>query len=118
MKMERGKSEPRLNLRPTAAELAELRRRARVKEKTLSRYLIERGLSDVGAEGAVDPRELELKDRAVFELRRAGHNLHRIAERVTGEAGNVSRPQIEEAIREMVEAARALGATFEEERGG
>ena len=118
MEMERGQSEPRLNSRPTAVELAELRRRAQVKEKTLGRYLIERGLSDVEAEGAADPRELELKERAVFELRRAGHNLHRIAERVTGEAGNVSRQQIEEAIREMVAAARTLDATFGEERGG
>jgi len=115
--MERGKSEPRLNLRPTAAELAELRRRARVKEKTLSRYLIKRGLSDVETEGAADPRELELKERAVFELRRAGHNLDRIAERVTGESVNVSRPQIEDAIKEMVAAARTLGAGFEEQGG-
>lgn len=118
MGMEKGKSEPRFNLRPTAAELAELRRRARVKGKTLSRYLIERGLSDVETEGAADPRELELKERAVFELRRACHNLDRIAERSSRAAGNISAEQIESAIKEMITAARTLGATFEEEREG
>ncbi len=114
--MEQGKSEPRFNLRPTAAELAELRRRAHVKEKTLSRYLIERGLSDVETEGAADPCELELKERAVFELRRAGHNLNRTTERSSRAASNVSVEQIESAIKEMVTAARTLGATFEEGR--
>ena len=109
---------PDFTLRPTVEELEELRRLAKATGKSLNRYLIERGLSTEEPICDAHPSEYELKERAVFELRRAGHNLRRIAERVTGESGNVSRPQIEEAIREMVAAARMLGATFEEERGG
>lgn len=116
--MDGNKKIPDFTLRPTVEELERLRELARATGKSLNRYLIERGLAPAEAHVISDSCEHELRERAVFELRRAGHNLHRISERVTGEAGNVSRPQIEEAIREMVAAARTLGATFEEERGG
>ena len=100
----RKKARRKLTVRPTPDELVLLRRRARgFGYKSLSRYLIERGLRDGVMIQSTDREKLE---RLLFEVRKIGNNLNRIAVALSKGKGTYSQA-IFDRVLEQVE--RVLG---------
>ncbi len=100
---------PRPSVRVTDDEICELRKRAKDAKLSLSRYLVECGL---GSENPPDPRERELREHALFEIRKAGAGLNLIVRRLDRQAMTLDKEQIERAIRETAEAMKALFDAF------
>ena len=90
-------------VRPTPEQLEQLHeRKKRFGYKSLSKYLIERGLREGELITIVDRRKV---DRLLFEVRKLGVNLHQIARRLN----EGKRPHSQEQIdRATAEAARIL----------
>ena len=99
----------RPSVRATDDELCELRKRAKSAKLSLSRYLVECGLR---SGNPPDPRERELRERALFEVRKAGVNLNQVARCLNQQAGIVSREQVELAISATMEALKLLSDAF------
>ncbi|MDQ3685649.1 MAG: MobC family plasmid mobilization relaxosome protein [Acidobacteriota bacterium] len=90
------KEKPKITVRPTDGELKLLHARAAsFGYKSLSKYLIERGLRD-GA--MIQTPERERVERLLFEVRKIGVNINQIAHGMN--AGNVGYPkaQLERAM--------------------
>lgn len=98
--------------RMTPDEHAELRRRARSLQLSLSRFLVESGL----APSSLPPAEArEERDRALFHQRRAGDLLARLTHAL--ERGTAVPPTaLDEALRAHAAASSKLAAAYE--RGG
>jgi hypothetical protein len=90
-------------VRPTPEQLKLLHeRKSRFGYKSLSKYLIERGLSAGEMVAVVDRSKI---DRLLFEVRKLGVNIHRISHRLN----EGKRPHSQEQInRATSEAARIL----------
>lgn len=86
------------HVRCNKTELENLHNRAAESNLSLSRFLVECSLA---AENQPDPKERELREKALFELRRAGANLNRIAKRNNQNSGAVSNTQIEKVMKEI-----------------
>ena len=87
-----------ISVRPTPEQLDELHERAAsFGYKSVSQYLIERGLRD-GA--MIQTPERERVERLLFEVRKIGVNINQIAHQMN--AGNVGYPK--------AQLARAMGA--------
>lgn len=99
----------RPSVRATDDELCELRRRAKNSKLSLSRYLIECGLR---SENPPDPRERELRERALFEIRRAGASLNHIVKRWDQQVMTLDREQIEGALRAAAQAMKVLSDAY------
>ena len=63
-------------VRLTEAEKSTIEKNAKKSELSVSRYLVRSG---VGDERGLDPAERELREQAIYELRRVGVNLNQIA---------------------------------------
>lgn len=63
-------------VRLTEAEKETIEKNAKKSELSVSRYLVRSG---VGDERGLDPAERELREQAIYELRRVGVNLNQIA---------------------------------------
>ncbi len=112
---------PRVSLRLSAEELAELQRRARGSgAASLNRYLIERGLASNAsgmAEGATPSGQGqgELWERAVFEIRKVSHSLRVLSARVgsskegrQASLGSTANLKMERALAETRAAVAAI----------
>lgn len=96
-------------VRCTEQELESLHRRATDAELSLSRYLVECGLQ---SQNAPDPGARELRERAVFELRKAGVNLNQVAKRLNQPTGTIAVQQVESALRAVETAAQMVSSSF------
>jgi len=109
-KQRRRRGVPRKNVsvRPTLDQHEALLNRAEsFGYKSLSRYLIERGLREGEMIVSADR---ELIERLLFEVRRAGQNLNLIARRVCSPTGgNVSSDAVERAAREVARVTGEVG---------
>ena len=63
-------------VRLTEAEKQKIERSAKQSQLSISRFLVRSG---VGDERGLDPAERELREQAIYELRRVGVNLNQIA---------------------------------------
>jgi hypothetical protein len=91
-------------VRPTPEELEVLhRRKASFGYKSLSKYLIERGLRDGEMIALVDERKV---DRLLFEVRKIGVNLNQIARRLNEGKRSYSQEVIDRATRQVAEILR------------
>ena len=97
-------------VRPTEAELAELhRRKASFGYKSLSKYLIERGLNPGQAITLLDEAKV---GRLLYEVRRLGVNLNQIAQRLN-QGRRLSSPQeLERAIKLTSEILAEIGGAI------
>ena len=91
-------------VRVTADELARLKARAAGQGRSLSRYLVERGLAD-GADAW--PERHLAHEQAMVELRRAGAALARIARHLDAGWG-VPGCRLGDALAELTRAAEAV----------
>jgi hypothetical protein len=107
--MPRRKQYPKHALaRMTADEHAELRRRARGAEISLSRFLVESGL----VPPRLPPAEArDERDRALFHQRRAGDQLARLSHALERGAP-VPPAALEEALRAHAAASSAVAAAY------
>jgi uncharacterized membrane-anchored protein len=88
-------------VRPTEDELTTLhQRKAKFGYKSLSKYLIERGLRDGEMIALVDERKV---DRLLFEVRKIGVNLNQIARRLNEGKRSYSQEVIDRATRQVAE---------------
>lgn len=100
----------RPSVRPTEDQLRKLKERAVAREMSVNQYLLVCGLSD----GYVpNVEELELRERAVFEIRWAVHELSKINRRLD-RSFEVSSEKVNSALDQTLEAARLVGAAFGE----
>ncbi len=84
-----------------------LKQKARAANLTLNDYLIECGLN---GDAPPNPRERELREHAVFEIRKVSYNLDRIAKRLNGGSG--SSEQVQKAINEAIAAVKMVTEAF------
>jgi hypothetical protein len=83
-------------VRPTEDELATLhQRKAKFGYKSLSKYLIERGLRDGEMIAIMDRRKV---DRLLFEVRKLGVNINQMARRLNEGKRNYSQEVIDHAV--------------------
>jgi hypothetical protein len=108
-KQSRGREGLGILIRAKGDERERLKKRARAANLTLNDYLIECGLT---TGNPPDPRERELRERAVFEIRKVSFSLDRIAKRLNkGSAGD----QVQVAIRETTAAVEIVATAFTKE---
>ena len=95
---------PKLTIRPKPDELELLHRRARsFGYKSLSKYLIERGLREGVMIQSADREKLE---RLLFEVRKIGWQISQIARRMSKDNATYSQAELDRVMRQ---AERALG---------
>ena len=99
-----------ISVRPTPEQLDALHERASsFGYKSVSQYLIERGLRD-GA--MIQSPERERLERLLFEVRKVGININHIARGMkTGDKG-YSQQQLDRAIREVTRVMKDIGQEF------
>lgn len=100
-----------VSVRPTPEQLDELHARAAAFGfKSLSQFLIDRGLREGGLIMSVDRERLEM---LLFEVRKLGRNVNQIARAVNSNGGRYPVTQLDraaaEAERLIGEVAEALG---------
>lgn len=101
-----------VSVRPTPDQLQLLHERAEsFGFKSLSKYLIERGLREGELIMSVDRERLE---RLLFELRRVGRNVNQISRAVNSNGGKYRLTELERA---MAEVARVFGEVGEVLKG-
>lgn len=88
-------------VRPTEEQLAELhQRKSKFGYKSLSKFLIERGLREGEMIAIVDPQKV---DRLLFEVRKLGVNINQIARRLNEGGRPYAREALDRAIRQAEE---------------
>ncbi len=97
-------------LKLSESQLCALKERAKEANLSLNRYLVVAGLTDGRL---LDPNELELRERAVFEIRWAVHELNKINRRLD-RSFEVSSEKMQSVLDQVSEAARLVGAAFGE----
>ena len=104
------KEKPKITVRPTDGELKLLHERAEsFGYKSLSKYLVERGLKG-GV--MIQTPERERVERLLFEVRKIGVNINQIAHQMN--AGNVGYPkaQLERAMGAVERVMKDIGREF------
>lgn len=103
----------KITVRPTPEQLEALNERAEsFGYKSLSKYLIERGLR----EGVmIESAERERIERLLFEVRKVGVNINQIARQMHKGYAEYSQAHLDRAMRE---AARVIGEIGETLGGG
>ena len=107
---EQKKDKPKITVRPTDGELKLLHARAEsFGYKSLSKYLIERGLKD-GV--MIQSVERERVERLLFEVRKIGVNINQIAHQMN--AGNLgySQQQLDRAMRDVQRVMKEIVQEF------
>ena len=108
-KRRRRKSERKnVSVRPTPEQLATLHGRAvAFGFKSLSQYLIERGLREGEMIVSADRERIE---RLLFEVRKVGRNINQISRAMNSNGGKYPRTELDRA---MAEVARLVGEVGE-----
>lgn len=97
-----------ISVRPTPDELQLLHERAEsFGFKSLSKYLIERGLREGEMIVSVERERIE---RLLFEVRRIGRNVNQISRAMNSNGGKYPRTELDRA---MAEVARLVGEVGE-----
>lgn len=97
-------------LKLSESHLCALKARAKAANLSFKQYLVVAGLADGRTH---DPEGLELRERAVFEIRWAVHELGKINRRLD-RSFEVSSEKINSALEQTTEAAKLLGVAFNE----
>jgi hypothetical protein len=101
------KGKPKISVRPTDSELEQLyERAASFGYKSLSKYLIERGLQHGTPIQSVDRERIE---RLLFEVRKIGMNIKQIARRTNMVGRAYSTEQLDRAAREVERVMCEIG---------
>ena len=104
------KEKPKITVRPTDGELEQLHARAAsFGYKSLSKYLIERGLKD-GA--MIQTPERERVERLLFEVRKIGVNINQIAHQMNSGYTGYSQQHLDRAMREVERVMKEIGQEF------
>jgi hypothetical protein len=99
-----------ISVRPTPAELEQLHERAAsFGYKSVSQYLIERGLRD-GA--MIQTPERERVERLLFEARKIGVNINQIAHQMNAGYQGYSQQHLDRAMREVERVMNEIGQEF------
>jgi hypothetical protein len=99
-----------ISVRPTPAELEQLHERAAsFGYKSVSQYLIERGLRD-GA--MIQTPERERVERLLFEARKIGVNINQIAHQMNAGYQGYSQATLDRAMREVQRVMKEIGQEF------
>jgi hypothetical protein len=99
-----------ISVRPTPDELERLHERAAsFGYKSVSQYLIERGLKD-GA--MIQTPERERIERLLFEVRKLGVNINQIAHRMNAGYPGYSQATLDLAMREVERVLSEVGQEF------
>ena len=102
---------PNVSVRPSVEELQTLHERAAsFGYKSLSKYLIERGLREGVMIQSVERERLE---RLLFEVRRIGVNINQIALQMNRGYTEYSQAYLDKAFREVERVHRALADELE-----
>ncbi len=104
------KEKPKITVRPTDGELKLLHARAAsFGYKSLSKYLIERGLRD-GV--MIQTPERERLERLLFEARKIGVNINQIAHQMNDGYQGYSQQHLDRAMREVQRVMKEIGQEF------
>ncbi len=104
------KEKPKITVRPSEGELKLLHARAEsFGYKSLSKYLIERGLKD-GA--MIQSVERERVERMLFEVRKIGVNINQIAHQMNAGYQGYSQQHLDRAMREVVRVMKEIVQEF------
>jgi hypothetical protein len=107
---EQKREKPKITVRPTDDELELLHARAEsFGYKSLSKYLIERGLQD-GV--MIQSVERERVERLLFEVRKIGVNINQIAHQMNSGNRDYSQAALDRAMREVERVLREVGQEF------
>jgi hypothetical protein len=107
---ERKEEKPKITVRPTDGELKLLHARAEsFGYKSLSKYLIERGLKD-GV--MIQTPERERLERLLFEVRKVGVNINQIAHAMNDGYQGYSQQHLDRAMREVQRVMKEIGQEF------
>ena len=85
----------KFTIRATKEEHKRLENRAKEAHLSLSRFLVESGLSG----SAVTWEDKQRRERAVVQLNRAGNNLNQIAKRLNAQRGVIDYANLEQTVR-------------------
>ncbi len=103
----------KITVRPTSAQLETLNERAEsFGYKSLSKYLIERGLKESEMIKSVDRERIE---RLLFEVRKIGVNINQIAREMQRGYSEYSQAHLDRAMREAARVIGEIHTTLEEE---
>lgn len=101
---------PKVTVRPTGDELKLLHERAAsFGYKSLSKYLIERGMRD---SVMIQSTERERIERLLFEVRKIGININQIAHRMNDGYQGYSQAYLDRAMREVERVIREVRQEF------
>lgn len=104
------KEKPKITVRPTDGELKLLHARAAsFGYKSLSKYLIERGLRDGMIIQSVERERIE---RLLFEVRKIGVNINQIAHQMNDGYQGYSQAYLDRAMREVQRVMEEIGQEF------
>lgn len=107
---EQKKAKPKITVRPTDGELELLHARAEsFGYKSLSKYLIERGLRD-GV--MIQTPERERIERLLFEARKIGVNINQIAHGMNAGYQGYSQQHLDRAMREVRRVMKEIEREF------
>jgi hypothetical protein len=101
-------------VRLTEAEKQEIEKNAKQSQLSVSRFLVRSG---VGDERGLDPAERDLREQAIYELRRVGVNLNQIAyalnaARRTGRGGEPPTAEVTKAAESLKTVLEAIKKAF------
>ena len=107
---EQKKEKPKITVRPSDDELELLHARAEsFGYKSLSKYLIERGLQDGVMIQSVERERIE---RLLFEVRKIGVNINQIAHQMNSGDRDYSQATLDRAMREVERVMKEIGQEF------
>jgi hypothetical protein len=108
--------EHRFPVRANNAEYNLLAKRAKAAGYSLSRYLVECGLKapDPPPPKELDPRQREMRERALFELRMVARNLNQITQKIH-QNSTMSEREVLRAIKDLHLRVDQMVETFEGE---
>ncbi len=112
--MSRQQYPKKILVRLTEAEKQEIEKDAKQSQLSVSRFLVRSGVGD-GC--GIDPAERELREQAIYELRRVGVNLNQIAyalnaARRTGRGNEPPAPEIAQAAESLKMVLEAVKKAF------
>lgn len=112
--MSRQQYPKKILVRLTEAEKQKVEKNAKKSELSVSRFLVRSG---VGDGRGLDPAERELREQAIYELRRVGVNLNQIAyalnaARRTGRGDEPPAAEVTEAAESLKMVLEAIKKAF------
>jgi len=96
--------EKRLCVRVTNEELEYLQKKAEGKELSISRYLVECGLT---SDKILNSQQREILERAMFHVRKVGVNLNQIA-KVLNQGGEIAGQELRQTLKQQTQALEEL----------